>query len=753
MTLRLFPFDHDHEVAGDALSALLGGKGAGLASMTQLGIPVPPGFTIPTTECLRYLADGWDEGLTEGVAQSLRIVEAAVDRRLGDPTAPLLVSVRSGAPISMPGMMDTVLNAGMTVEVAEGLARLGGDDAFAWDTFRRALASFTQVVLGATDSELLACGSAAVIDEQSARAFAGSLEAAGFVVPSDPLAQIVAAVEAVFRSWHSARAVTYRGHEGIDEGLGTAATVQAMVFGNLADRSGTGVAFSRDPSTGEKGLIGDFLERAQGEDVVAGTHATIALEEMSSAWPDCWEELVQVADRLEQHLADVVDLEFTVEDGRLWLLQTRRAKRSPRAVFRAAVDMANDPTFPVDRAEAVRRCEPFLDDPPVIPGDGNAPDVDVDVLATGLAASPGWATGVLSLDPDDAVVRAERGERVILIREETSPADVHGMAASVGLVTTLGGIVSHAAVVARSWGLAAVVGAVGIEFGEGALVSGGRTVRAGEVITVDGDSGRLLLGPQSVGTQPLPEVETIRAWARMTESSPDAPAGDAQSGEASSGEARVGGTVVPDQAASPEDCLRVVGLKGMVASEVVASILAAEASGVVSMLADLVDQELLSEMAGRVLPTPQGMERIDELYAQERETTQAAFDAILDRFHEPNVALKEIVTAWQRRPIDGTDVPNDHQDADYDASVVARLKAEVDDRAQSMLADVAMVLPRLGRYRRRLRHAVEQLDGGDGQYMAHPLQDSYHTVWFELHEELIRLAGRNRKDETEAGRA
>ncbi|MEM8924634.1 MAG: PEP/pyruvate-binding domain-containing protein, partial [Actinomycetota bacterium] len=328
-----------------ALSQLLGGKGAGLVAMTAAGLPVPPGFTFTTDACRRFLADGWTDDFDETLDRLRADLEQRTGKALGGTESPLLVSVRSGAPVSMPGMMDTVLNVGMNDDAEAALARASGDPAFAADTHRRFLLSYADVVLGAP---------APVLDEARTTTDVAGVRAvfaaAGLDVPTDPDRQVRNAVRAVFASWNGDRAVEYRRIEGIEGDLGTAATVQAMVFGNLGDHSGTGVAFSRDPSTGERGLMGDFLINAQGEDVVAGDHATLDLSELAGRWPAIHDELVGMAATLEHHVGDMVDIEFTVEQGLLWLLQARVGKRSPLAVFRVAVDMATEADFPLDRA-------------------------------------------------------------------------------------------------------------------------------------------------------------------------------------------------------------------------------------------------------------------------------------------------------------------------------------------------------------------------------------------------------------------
>lgn len=474
-------FDADHpDLAPEERVALLGGKGAGLARMTALGMPVPPGFTLTTRACRRYLDQGWDDALDAALRTHLRRLEERTGRRLGDPTAPLLVSVRSGAAISMPGMLDTVLDVGATEAVVAALAERTGDVAFARDVRERADRSWAAVV--------------------------------GAERPADGVEQVAAAVRAVFDSWTGARARSYRQVEGIAESPGTAVTVQAMVFGNLGARSGTGVAFSRDPSDGTPGPVGDFLAGAQGEDVVDGTRVTDRLDVLARRWPGVWRELVEVIGRLEHDFEDAVDVEFTVEDGRLWILQARRAKRSPLAEVRIAVDLATDPTFGLDRAAAVARCRHLLGGEGLRSPSGG-PDENADVVARGLAAAPGRAVGVLCTDVDRAVALEADGVDVVLVRQETSPADVRGMAASIGLVTAVGGLVSHAAVVARSWGMPAVVGASDLVVDDAGVAGPGGRVADGEVVTVDGDAGRLLRGAHPrAGAEPE-QLEVLRSWA------------------------------------------------------------------------------------------------------------------------------------------------------------------------------------------------------------------------------------------------
>ena len=455
-----FPLDAPHPGTLDDAKALVGGKAANLGVMARdLGLPVPPGFAITTATCREFLATGWPAGLDDEIRARMADVETAVGRRFGDPADPLLVSVRSGAPVSMPGMMDTILNLGLNDATTEGLAR-AVNDAFARSCRERFVASFRSIV-GVAD------------------------------VPEDPWLQLRSAIEAVFRSWNSDRARTYRQKEGIPDDLGTAVTVQAMVFGNRGPDSATGVLFTRNPATGEPTLYGDVMFDAQGDDVVAGTHQTEPIAVLDERMPAVAAELRDHAARLERHYADLCDIEFTIEDGRLWMLQVRVGKRSPQAALRMAVDMAEDESFPLSRAEAVERVASLLADPPEVATgrSGAAPP-----LTVGLPASPGVASGPIVTNPEAAVAAADEGRAAILVRAETSPDDVHGMAKAAGILTSRGGLASHAAVVARGWGIPAVVGASGIEVRDGEVVVGDRTLKAGEVITIDGSTGEVFEG-------------------------------------------------------------------------------------------------------------------------------------------------------------------------------------------------------------------------------------------------------------------
>ena len=507
---------------------LLGGKGSGLAQMTSLGLPVPPGFTITTEVCRVMMASGelpdslWDE--VDGAIASL---ERATGRTFGAGPIPLLVSVRSGAVDSMPGMMDTVLNLGIDEEVVEALAEWSDDPHFAHDAHRRFLQMYGDVVLGIPDRRfqeiLRELRSEAGVDNDAALS-ADALEVAaarfrrliedetGAPAPTDARAQLHGAVRAVFESWNNKRAVQYRRIHGIPDDLGTACNVQMMVFGDLGPSSGTGVCFTRDPTTGDKSPYGDYLPQAQGEDVVAGIRNTLGLDEIAGLHPAAHEELVRIMSDLETHYQDMCDIEFTIEKGVLYILQTRVGKRTAQAAVTLAVQMVDEGL--IDREEAVRRVDPVtleqLHRPRI------ADSVDVDTVATGVAASPGAATGRAVFDADRAVSLAEEADPVLLIRPETTPDDIHGMAAAVGILTSQGGKTSHAAVVARGMGKPAVTGAATIVVDAAArrALAGDVDISEGDMVTIDGTTGSVYLGEvPTVAPSEIPELETLLAWA------------------------------------------------------------------------------------------------------------------------------------------------------------------------------------------------------------------------------------------------
>lgn len=523
----VFGFDHPHPVHPMECKDLLGGKGANLAEMTSvLGLPVPPGFTITTEACRAALDGGWPDGLDDEVAAHVERLEAEMGRRLGAGAEPLLVSVRSGAKYSMPGMMDTILNLGLNDVSVEALAEATDDRRFALDSYRRFIQMYAKVVLGvpgegfdrrfdgardlagvATDHEI----PADLLEFVIGRFKELVADHTGEPFPQDPAMQLRGAIEAVFRSWQSPRAITYRNREGLPHDLGTAVNVQAMVFGNRDDNSGTGVGFTRDPATGTAGSFGDFLVNAQGEDVVAGIRKTQPLEEMGARWPELYGQLQGIFATLEHHYRDMCDTEFTVEQGRLWMLQTRVGKRTGAAALRLAVAMVDDPSIALSRAEAVQRVSADHLDQVLHP---QFEHVEHQVLTTGLAASPGAAVGRAYFDADEALAAASAGEDVILVRQETSPEDVHGMEAAQGILTSRGGLVSHAAVVARGWGKPAVCGAEAVLVEGDSFTVGEVTVRRGDTISIDGTTGEVVLGAMHLtqGDTP-PEFDTILGWA------------------------------------------------------------------------------------------------------------------------------------------------------------------------------------------------------------------------------------------------
>jgi pyruvate, orthophosphate dikinase len=526
----VFSFDHAHENPPMQMKDLLGGKGANLAEMTSvLGLPVPPGFTLSTEACRVYRSEGWPRGLDDEVAEHVARLEAAMGRRLGDPYDPLLVSVRSGAKFSMPGMMDTVLNLGLNDRSVDGLAEATQDERFAYDSYRRFLAMYGRIVLGIDGDSFEAelerakeregVSSDAELSPAALRALCVTYQTlvadqTGEAFPQDPRRQLRGAIEAVFSSWDVPRARAYREREGIPHDLGTAVNVQAMVFGNRDERSGTGVGFTRNAATGEDRAYGDFLVNAQGEDVVAGVRNTEDLDALAKHFPEVHDELVEIFERLEAHYRDMCDTEFTIEQGKLWMLQTRVGKRTARAALRVAVDMVQqgpERGWSISQEEALLRItEDHL-------GQVLHPQFatdDVEVLAKGLAASPGAAVGNAYFTADDAVAAAERGEKVVLVRNETSPDDVHGMQVAEGILTARGGLVSHAAVVARGWGIPAVVGAEVLQITDHSFTVGDVTVREGDTLSLDGSTGHVVVGAVELSSaEPPDELRTLLDWA------------------------------------------------------------------------------------------------------------------------------------------------------------------------------------------------------------------------------------------------
>ncbi|RKK02045.1 pyruvate, phosphate dikinase [Pseudoroseomonas wenyumeiae] len=538
MTKWVYGFGAGRNDGKAEMRNLLGGKGANLAEMASIGLPVPPGFTITTEVCTYYYQhqNTYPAELQAQVAEALARIEEAVGLKFGDEAKPLLVSVRSGARVSMPGMMDTVLNLGLNDRTVEGLAAASGDPRFAWDSYRRFIQMYGSVVLGVDhhrfeeiieeaklakgvfeDTELVAEDWQRVAAEYKAMV----QDVLGKPFPQEPQEQLWGAVGAVFGSWMNQRAITYRRLHDIPAEWGTAVNVQAMVFGNMGDDCATGVCFTRDPSTGENIFYGEYLINAQGEDVVAGIRTPQPMSEarakpgersMEAAMPAAYQELVRVREMLEKHYTDMQDIEFTVQQNKLYMLQTRNGKRTAAASLKIAVDMAREGL--IDEAEAVRRVAPQSLDQLLHPTlDPKAPRK---VLTKGLPASPGAACGVVVFSADDAEARAAKGESVILVRIETSPEDIHGMHAAKGILTTRGGMTSHAAVVARGMGRPCVAGAGGIvvDYHSQQLSAGGQIVNGGDTITLDGATGEVFLGTVAmVEPQLSGDFATLMSWA------------------------------------------------------------------------------------------------------------------------------------------------------------------------------------------------------------------------------------------------
>ena len=520
---------YDFQEGNKDMKYLLGGKGANLAEMTRMGLPVPLGFTVTCEACNAYRSAGrqFPEGMLDEVAAHLEKLEQGMGRRLGAPADPLLVSVRSGAPFSMPGMMDTVLNLGLNDQSVEGLTKQTGSERFAWDSYRRLVQMYGKTVMGVEGDrfeealehakETKGVRNDVELDEGDLRGLVAQFKDiistdTSREFPQDPREQLTGGIEAVFGSWDNKRAIDYRRKNKIDDSLGTAVNIQAMVFGNKGDDSGTGVAFTRNPANGDPTPYGDYLVNAQGEDVVAGIRNTMKLEEMGDVQPRAWEELQEHMHTLETHYRDMCDIEFTVEQGKLWLLQTRVGKRTAFAEWIMAHDMLGGELIDVDEAllrlDANRLEELFKK---VIASGG-----DAEAIASGLNASPGAAVGKVVFSADDAQEWAERGEPVILVRRETTPDDYHGMIRSQGILTSAGGTNSHAAVVARGEGIPAVCGADSIRVDRQGkkFTAGGTTVNEGDFITIDGFTGKVFAGQLELADSPIERARSGDAEAR-----------------------------------------------------------------------------------------------------------------------------------------------------------------------------------------------------------------------------------------------
>jgi len=710
----VFGFDESPALEMEEARLLLGGKGHNLVVMrNELDLPVPPGFTVSTEAGLRFLQSGWFTELETEITAHMAMLEEAVGRRFGGPGEPLLVSVRSGAPISMPGMMDTILNLGLNDDTAHALAQTTGSDGFVSRLRDRFDQMFSDIV-GVSK------------------------------VPTDPWEQLWLAVQAVFRSWDSPRCRTYREHEQVGDDMCTAVTVQTMVFGNRDEDSATGVLFTRNPATGEPELFGDIMFGAQGEDVVAGTHNPEPIDVLDERLPTVGRTLRDYARLLETHYRDLCDIEFTIEHGRLWMLQVRVGKRSPQAALRIALDMANDEGFPLSRSEAVERVAELLGNPPL--QSRNVMDVS-ESLTEGLPASPGIASGLIALTPEEAISSSEQGIGAILVRRETSPDDVHGMARSVGILTCRGGLASHAAVVARGWGIPAVVGATEVEISEGRVSIGGRIFGQGEAITIDGTNGHVFAGEVDPEAAISVEAETLIGWA-------DDLAIDLPS-EPKAAKPRPGESVERDveDTVDGDEVIRALLIKGFSTALDIATAIDTPSESVNRILMSLNNEGSVSQIGDMYQLTDEGRSAGASIMAADRErwTVESASRA-LDGFLPLDARFKEIVTNWQMRSVDGEQILNDHNDKAHDGSVLdafARLHREATD----WLEDLVEGLPRLNTYLDRLQAAAQSVAEGHHEYIASPRLDSYHTVWFELHEDLIILAGRTREEEAAAGRA
>ena len=518
------------EEGSKEMRLLLGGKGSGLAEMTRLGIPVPPGFTVTTEACVWYFKHGnkFPEGLKEQVIEHMKKLEKKMGKKFGDNNNPLLVSVRSGAPVSMPGMMDTVLNLGLNDVSVEGLAKQTNNPRFAYDSYRRFLMMFSDIVLGIDrhkfeklleeekkkegvkyDAELSVDALKRLVQKYKELI----KKEIGRDFPQDPWEQLFMAIEAVFRSWNNKRAIAYREHQGIPHDWGTAANVQTMVFGNMGWDSGTGVMFTRDPSTGEKKPYGEILLNAQGEDVVAGIRTPLHLDELKEKMPKIYDQLMEIAEKLEKHFKDMQDIEFTIERGKLYILQTRTGKRTAAAAVKIAVDLVKEGL--ITEKEALLKVEPAQIER--LLHKQVDPKAKKTVIAKGLPASPGAAVGKVVFDPDEAEkLVQESNEKVILVRPETTPDDVHGMIAAQGILTSRGGMTSHAAVVARGFGKPAVVGCeeIKIDMEKEQFEARGQIIRKGDIITLDGTTGEVMLGEVPlIEPKFSSELNVLLSWA------------------------------------------------------------------------------------------------------------------------------------------------------------------------------------------------------------------------------------------------
>ena len=692
--------------SADVSREQLGGKAYGINRMLSRGLPVPPAFTLTCDECARFHSAGrkLHDDVVTALASGIARLERATGRRFGADQNPMLVSVRSGAARSMPGMMDTILNLGITDEVQRALTEQSGDPVYAQDTTERFRQQYEQVV--------------------------------GTPPPADPITQLHSAVCAVFESWHSERASAYRAHHGLDESGGTSVTVQAMVYGNLDEQSGAGVLFSRNPLTGAKEPYGEWLPRGQGEDVVSGRCNALPLTALAERQPDIYAELIRLAGQLEHEGGDVQDIEFTVESGRLYLLQTRPANRSAVAAVRFAVDLHDEGML--SEQDALARITPAQVSAILSPRIGAEVRGAATVLARGEPASPGVAFGRIVTDIDEAEALSAQGIPVVLARITTDPNDVAGMIAASAIVTEIGGATSHAAVVSRELYKPCVVGC-----GEGTVDR-----LRGREVTVDGSTGDVFAGVLELTETPensLAELARVAEWERGRLGSANSPLTIA-----------LAAAQLDESTSTTEELsvLQTIRLKGRPSLDQLAAALCADTESARRAIDRAIDRAIAGQMAiaagGTFKLTPAGRDRLTELLAAQRRSLDlAALTRLYADFDPFNSQLKVIVTAWQMRE---PDVPNDHSDEAYDAEVVQRLSA-LHHQFTPWLQRLEALDSRLARYRGRLDRAASMVEAGDRTFIAKPIADSYHTVWFELHQELIELLGRDRATEAAAGRA
>lgn len=714
--------------------SLLGGKGYGLARMISAGIAVPPGFVVTTEVSREFDRTGaLPDGLFDQIHFALEQLENTRGQRIGDPTAPLLVSIRSGAPVSMPGMMDTVLNLGVTPAVRDGLAERTSAE-FAWDVYRRYLESFGTIVLAipqqafdeaaervSADLSLTAANRSQSVSAAYELVYGGL----GHELPIDPGRALEQAVVAVLRSWSNPRARQYRELKGIPHDLGTAVTVQSMIFGNRDANSATGVLFTRNPNTGEPHPFGDVLFQAQGEDVVSGRHTTRPVTDLEVGLPDIWRQLWTTGGLLERMIGDVVDIEFTIESGRLFILQARAGVTTPTARNRIRADLAREGIIDADAAV-----------PETAPATGLTLRLDPDrahvEIAAGIAATPGVASGEICLTAERARQRVDAGHSVVLVRPETSPDDISGMAVASAIVTARGGLVSHAAVTARELAVPTIVGAdtltitpEGVHFGETFLPEG-------EAVTVDADTGRVLQGCVTVGSA----VSSGGLQGQV----PAAPSPAAEQTATESG--------LSTGPVDPLLVLHALRVAGLSTPDRIASAVQTDVGTVTQALTALAAESLVKQTNGRVpgwVLTPSGRTRHADQIRVTDPDHRRYLERTDDEFCEVNEDFKKVCTEWQMRTVDGESVPNSHDDPTYDGQVLDSL-AELHTRICALTGGLSEVLGRFSSYQPRFSEALARCRDGDISAVTRPMSGSYHDIWMELHEDLIVSLGRARSE-------